>query len=48
MSTSLTFSVDAGDGPLSSGFNEEALVEALASSHNLSGDFTDVLVVLGK
>lgn len=45
---SLTLSVDAGDGSLSLGFNEEALGEALASSHNLSGDFTDVLVVLGK
>lgn len=45
---SLTLSVDAGDGSLSLGFNEEALGAALASSHNLSGDFTDVLVVLGK
>lgn len=46
--TSLTLSVDAGDGSLSLGFNEEALGTSLASSHNLSGDFTDVLVVLGK
>lgn len=46
--TSLTLAVDAGDGSLSLGFNEEALGAALASSHNLSGDFTDVLVVLGK
>lgn len=48
LSTSLTLSVDAGDGSLSSGFNEEVLGASLASSHNLSGDFTDVLVVLGK
>lgn len=48
LSTSLTLSVDAGDGPLSSGFNEETLGEVLASSHNLSGDFTYALVVLGK
>lgn len=46
--SSLTLSVDAGDGSLSLGFNEEVLGASLASSHNLSGDFTDVLVVLGK
>lgn len=45
---SLTLSVDAGDGSLSLGFNEEVLGASLASSHNLSGDFTDILVVLGK
>lgn len=45
---SLTLSVDAGDGSLSLGFNEEALGASLVSSHNLSGDFTDVLVFLGK
>lgn len=46
--TSLTLSVDAGDGSLSFGFNEDALGASLASSRNLSGDFTDILVVLGK
>lgn len=46
--TSLTLSVDAGDGSLSFGFNEDALGTSLASSRNLSGDFTDILVVLGK
>lgn len=46
--TSLTLSVDAGDGSLSFGFNEDALGTFLASSRNLSGDFTDILVVLGK
>lgn len=46
--TSLTFSVDAGDGSLSFGFNEDILGTSLASSRNLSGDFTDILVVLGK
>ena len=46
--TSLTLSVDAGDGSLSFGFNEDALGSSLASSRNLSGDFTDILVVLGK
>lgn len=35
-------------GSLSLGFNEEALGASLVSSHNLSGDFTDVLVFLGK
>ena len=48
MFTSLTLSVDAGDGSLSFGFNEDALGTSLASSRNLSGDFTDILVVLGK
>lgn len=46
--TSLTLSVDAGDGSLSFGFNEDILGTSLASSRNLSGDFTDILVVLGK
>ena len=46
--TSLTLSVDAGDGSLSFGFNEDVLGTSLASSRNLSGDFTDILVVLGK
>lgn len=46
--TSLTLSVDAGDGSLSFGFNEDNLGTSLASSRNLSGDFTDILVVLGK
>ena len=46
--TSLTLSVDAGDGSLSLGFNEDALGASLTSSRNLSGDFTDILVVLGK
>ena len=46
--TSLTLSVDAGDGSLSFGFNEDALGASLVSSRNLSGDFTDILVVLGK
>lgn len=46
--TSLTLSVDAGDGSLSFGFNEDALGASLSSSRNLSGDFTDILVVLGK
>lgn len=46
--TSLTLSVDVGDGSLSFGFNEDALGTFLASSRNLSGDFTDILVVLGK
>ena len=46
--TSLTMSVDAGDGSLSFGFNEDVLGTSLASSRNLSGDFTDILVVLGK
>lgn len=46
--TSLTLSVDAGDGSFSFGFNEDILGTSLASSRNLSGDFTDILVVLGK
>lgn len=46
--TFLTLSVDAGDGSLSLGFNEDALGASLASSRHLSGDFTDILVVLGK
>lgn len=45
---SLTLSVGAGDGLLSLSFNEEVLGASLASSHNLSGDFTDVFVVLGN
>lgn len=36
------------NSPSSLGFNEETLGASLASSHNLSGDLTDVLVVLGK
>lgn len=44
----LTLSGDAGDGSLSLGFNEDALGASLASSRHLSGDFTDILVVLGK
>ena len=46
--TSLTLSIDAEDGSLSFGFNEDVLGTSLASSRNLSGDFTDILVVLGK
>lgn len=46
--TFLTLSVDAGDGSLSLGFNEDALGASLASSRHLFGDFTDILVVLGK
>lgn len=45
---SLTLSVDVDDCPLSLGFNEETLGVSLASSRNLSGDFTDAFVVLGK
>ena len=33
---------------MSFGFNEDVLGVSLASSRNLSGDFTDILVVLGK
>lgn len=46
--TSLTLSVDAGDGSLSFGFNEDVQGASLASSRKLSGEFTDILVVLGK
>ena len=46
--TSLTLSVDSEDGSISLGFSEDALGASLSASRNLSGDFTDVLVVLGK
>lgn len=45
---SLTLSVDTGDGSVSIGLNEALLNESLSKSSNLSGDFTDVFVALGK